>query len=65
LQKLWYGEEGDDWKPKRDEREKKALEEGKGYGDLIMSQIWEVWNWGKTGEEEKADDGKETKGSKK
>lgn len=35
------------WKVQRDEREKKAAEEGKGYGDLIMDQIWDVWTWGK------------------
>ncbi|KFY85672.1 hypothetical protein V500_08201 [Pseudogymnoascus sp. VKM F-4518 (FW-2643)] len=35
------------WKVQRDEREKKAVEEGKGYGDLIMDQIWDVWTWGK------------------
>ena len=45
--KLWLGGEGEDWKAKRDEREREALEEGKGYGDLIMDQIWEVWSWGK------------------
>lgn len=57
LQRIWMGSEGADWKQKRDEREKKALEEGKGYGDLIMDQIWEVWNWGKTdGDEEKKDE---------
>lgn len=35
------------WKKERDEREKEALEEGKGYADMISEQIWEVWNWGK------------------
>lgn len=45
--KLWMGDEGEDWKRKRDEKEKEALEEGRGYGGLIMDQIWEVWNWGK------------------
>ncbi|CAG8977626.1 hypothetical protein HYALB_00012914 [Hymenoscyphus albidus] len=45
------------WKQERDKREREALEEGKGYGDMISDQIWEVWNWGKdktrgnTGEE--------------
>ena len=47
LQKIWYGQEGPDWKKKRDEKEKEALEEGKGYGGLIADQIWEVWNWGR------------------
>jgi hypothetical protein len=35
------------WKEDRDKREKEATEEGKGYGDLIMDQVWEVWNWRK------------------
>lgn len=47
LQKVWMGDEGHDWKAKRDQKEREALEEGKGYADLIMDQIWEVWNWGK------------------
>lgn len=55
FEKIWLGEEGEDWKRKRDEREKAALEEGKGYGGLIMDQIWEVWNWG----EKKMEDVKE------
>lgn len=52
LEKVWLGGEGKDWKKKRDEREKEALEEGKGYGGLIMDQIWEVWNWRKDKDEE-------------
>lgn len=52
LEKVWMGGESEDWKAKRDERERKALEEGKGYGDLIMDQIWDVWNWGQTKTEE-------------
>jgi hypothetical protein len=55
LGRVWMGGEGDDWKAKRDQREREALEEGKGYGGLIMDQIWEVWNWGK----DKAEDIKE------
>jgi len=46
FERVWLGGEGEDWKQKRDEREKAALEEGRGYGGLIMDQIWEVWNWG-------------------
>jgi hypothetical protein len=46
------GNEGDDWKQKRDQKEKEALEEGRGYGGLIMDQIWEVWNWGRDKAEE-------------
>lgn len=47
LGKLWMGDEGDDWKEKRLQEERKALEEGKGYTDIILEQIWEVWNWDK------------------
>ncbi len=36
-----------EWKRKRDEHERKALEEGKSYADLITEQIWDVWSWGK------------------
>jgi len=46
VERVWMGDEGGDWKAKRDQREKEALEEGRGYGGLIMDQIWEVWNWG-------------------
>ena len=46
--KLWMGEEGEGWKEKRMREEREAMEEGKGYGGMIMDQIWEVWNWGKT-----------------
>ncbi|QSZ36918.1 hypothetical protein DSL72_009008 [Monilinia vaccinii-corymbosi] len=47
LEKIWLGGEGKDWKEKRDQKEKEALKAGKGYGDLIMEQIWEVWSGGK------------------
>ncbi|KNG45446.1 hypothetical protein TW65_07696 [Stemphylium lycopersici] len=47
LGKLWMGDEEEGWKEKRLEEEKKALEEGRGYGDLIFEQIWDVWNWDK------------------
>ncbi|RDL39760.1 uncharacterized protein BP5553_04100 [Venustampulla echinocandica] len=50
-----------DWKKERDKREQDAFEEGKGYGDLIMDQIWEVWSWGKqAGEGVKTKDEKPT-----
>ena len=52
LEKVWMGSEGEDWKAKRDQREKEALAEGKGYGGLIMDQIWEVWSWGREKTEE-------------
>jgi hypothetical protein len=52
VEKIWMGSEGDDWKAKRAQREKEALAEGRGYGSLIMDQIWEVWNWGQVKAEE-------------
>ncbi|PBP17961.1 hypothetical protein BUE80_DR011347 [Diplocarpon rosae] len=52
LRKVWYGAEGPDWKAKRDKREKEALEQGRGYGGLIIDQIYEVWGWGKGKAEE-------------
>ncbi|CAD6443836.1 c6353cef-bfcd-4023-ae6b-d6a8bcf6624b [Sclerotinia trifoliorum] len=66
LEKIWLGGEGKDWKEKRDQKEKEALEAGKGYGDLIMEQIWEVWNGGKKKVEEvKEVDEKVVEGKKK
>ncbi|KAF2485928.1 hypothetical protein BDY17DRAFT_314950 [Neohortaea acidophila] len=35
------------WKVQREREIKEDVEEGKGFGDMIMDQIWEVWNWGK------------------
>ncbi|KZM20857.1 uncharacterized protein EKO05_0007800 [Ascochyta rabiei] len=47
LQKIWMGGESEGWKERRLEEEKKALEEGKSYTDMIFEQIWDVWNWDK------------------
>jgi len=56
------------WKEEREKREKEAAEDGKGYGDLIMDQVWEVWNWrrrkSETDEDEKNAEGKDRKGDK-
>lgn len=52
LEKVWMGNEGKDWKQKRDQNEKEAMEDGRGYGGLIKEQIWEVWNWGRDKVEE-------------
>jgi len=57
--RLWMGGEKEDWKERRLDEERRALEEGKGYMDMIFGQIWEVWNWDK-----KKGDG-EGKGRKK
>lgn len=40
-------EQKEAWKVERDEREKEALEDGRGYWGLITEQIWDVWSWGK------------------
>lgn len=40
------------WVQERAAEETDALDVGKGYGDIIMDQIWEVWNWGKPKEDE-------------
>lgn len=35
------------WKAQREKEIQDDLDVGKGFGDMIMDQIWEVWNWGK------------------
>ncbi|KAF2203282.1 hypothetical protein GQ43DRAFT_367232, partial [Delitschia confertaspora ATCC 74209] len=49
LQKLWMGDEKEGWKERRLQEERDALEQGKNYTDMILEQIWEVWNWDKKG----------------
>jgi hypothetical protein len=48
---IWMGGETEDWRRKRAEEEKRALEEGIGYGGLIMRHIREAIGVDKTGEE--------------
>ncbi|OTB07764.1 hypothetical protein M426DRAFT_317657 [Hypoxylon sp. CI-4A] len=56
LKKVWMGDASDDWKEKRDQREKEALSEGGGgYWGLIVDQISEVWSGGKKKEDESRD----------
>ena len=43
------------WKIEREKEIQEDLEEGKGFGDMIMDQIWEVWNWGKTKDDDDED----------
>ncbi|KKZ67609.1 hypothetical protein EMCG_06669 [[Emmonsia] crescens] len=45
VKKVWMGGEREGWKERRHREEQKALEEGKGYGDLIKEHIWEVVSW--------------------
>ena len=56
LEKVWMGAETEGWKERREKEVQEKLKEGKGYGDIITDQIWDVWTWGKSGgknEEEK------------
>ncbi|KAL4916541.1 hypothetical protein BDW62DRAFT_202530 [Aspergillus aurantiobrunneus] len=60
VERLWMGSESAGWKERRLEEERKALGEGRGYGDLIKEHIWDVWTWGKkegTGEGSERDKG--------
>ncbi|KAI0537799.1 hypothetical protein GGR58DRAFT_327525 [Xylaria digitata] len=55
LEKIWMGNAAPDWKEKRDQKEKEALQEGGGgYWGLITDQIAEVWSGGKKDEEDTA-----------
>jgi len=56
-EKLWMGDQGDDWKVKRAEKEREVLQSGEGYGTLIMDQIKEVWT-GKKKEDEQSEGAK-------
>ncbi|KAA8648180.1 hypothetical protein EYZ11_000544 [Aspergillus tanneri] len=46
LEQVWMGKETEGWKERRLREEQQALDEGKGYGDLIKEHIWDVWTWG-------------------
>ena len=43
---LWLGGETEGWKERRLKEEQEKIDNGEGYGGMIMDQIWEVWNWG-------------------
>lgn len=60
--RLWMGEEREGWQERRLEEERKALESGKGYSDLIWEAFEEAWGTKKTGEtREKKGEGEEKK----
>ncbi|KAL4948581.1 hypothetical protein BDW69DRAFT_90737 [Aspergillus filifer] len=61
MQRVWMGGEEKGWMERRLEQERKALSEGKGYGDLIKEHIWDVWSWG----EKEGKDGKDRREIKK
>lgn len=57
-EEIWRGGEPDDWKQRRLAEEQRRLADGEGYWDMIVGQVWEVWNWG----EQKAEGLKEVDG---
>ncbi|KAK5131996.1 hypothetical protein LTR08_000417 [Meristemomyces frigidus] len=42
----------DAWKAQREKEIQDDLDVGKGFGEMITDQIWEVWNWGKGRDDE-------------
>jgi hypothetical protein len=38
--------ETEGWKEKRLKEEQEKLDQGEGYGSMIIDQIWDVWSWG-------------------
>ncbi|KAI5924364.1 hypothetical protein F4810DRAFT_140009 [Camillea tinctor] len=65
VKRIWMGDQPDDWRERRDRREKEALSEGgDGYWGLITEQVMEVFTkGGKGGEKEKKDDGEKKSSS--
>lgn len=62
---IWMGGETEGWKERRLREEQEKIEQGEGYGSMIMDQIWEVWTWGKKQDEElKEKDQEDLKGKK-
>lgn len=55
---IWMGGETAGWRERRLKEERERIANGEGYGDMIMDQIWDVWNWGqkKTEELKEADE---------
>ena len=43
VKKVWMGDERPGWQARRLEREREELGRGKGYGDIIMEQVREVF----------------------
>lgn len=67
--KLWYGSETEGWKERRIREEKEALEDGRGYGDLIADAVRDALGGSveredveSFNEERKRERAKETKG---
>lgn len=46
IDQVYYGsEKPEGWRERRAREDQEKLDQGKGYGDIIMEQIWDVWNW--------------------
>jgi hypothetical protein len=58
LESVWMGDEGSDWKQKREQKELEAMERGEGVGTLIQDYFAEAFGWKKDGEEEESHDKK-------
>ena len=54
------GGETEGWKERRLREEQEKINQGEGYGSMIMDQIWEVWNWGDKNKAEEVKDEKNT-----
>ncbi|KAL4871108.1 hypothetical protein BDV12DRAFT_194754 [Aspergillus spectabilis] len=57
VERVWMGNETGGWKERRLREEQKALDEGKGYGDLIKEHIWDVWTWGESRKDDNEGEG--------
>ncbi|TKA23558.1 hypothetical protein B0A50_07137 [Salinomyces thailandicus] len=40
------------WKVQREKEIQDDVDVGKGFGEMITDQIWEVWNWGRKSDDE-------------
>lgn len=65
VSRLWMGSEKEDWREERARKEKETLENGEGYGTLIMDQVKEVFSGSKKKEGEDGKEGKSEDDSKK
>lgn len=55
VREAWLGDKTKDWRQQRLKEEQEKLDQGEGYGSMIVDQIWQVWNQ----EEKKMEDVKE------
>lgn len=65
VSRLWMGDEKEDWRKERARKEKETLENGEGYGTLIMDQVREVFSGSKKAEGEEGKEGKSEKDDSK